>query len=104
MEDLKYRLTDEWIMFDGKKLYRIEEDNSVKLLNIYEDIEVGMEDDYFAVKRNGLWGFINQNGEEVIEPQYEKYVYFKDGFAEVFKNHKSSVCNFSPSLCYSRFR
>ena len=24
MEELKYRLTDEWIMFDGKKLYRIE--------------------------------------------------------------------------------
>lgn len=24
MEELKYKLTDEWIMFDGKKLYRIE--------------------------------------------------------------------------------
>lgn len=70
------------------QLYRIEEDNSYTYLNTYEDIEEGIEDGYFAVKRNDLYGFINANGDEVIKPQYEEYRSFSDRYAIVRKNKK----------------
>lgn len=73
---------------DQLQLYRIEKDNSYTYLNTYEDIEEGIEDGYFAVKRNGLYGFINANGDEVIKPQYEEYRSFSDGYAIVRKNKK----------------
>lgn len=73
---------------DQLQLYRIEKDNSYTYLNTYEDIEEGIEDGYFAVKRNGLYGFINANGDEVIKPQYEEYRSFLDGYAIVRKNKK----------------
>ncbi len=69
---------------DQLQLYRIEKDNTCTYLNTYEYIEEGIEDDYFAVKRNGLYGFINANGEEVIEPQYEEYRFFHNGYAPVW--------------------
>ena len=73
---------------DQLQLYRIEKDNTCTYLNTYEDIEEGIEDGYFAVKRNGLYGFINANGDEVIEPQYDMRSFFQDGYALVRKNKK----------------
>lgn len=55
------------------KLYKIKKDNSYTLLNTYEKIEFGEENNTYAVKKNGLWGFINNKGEEIISPQYAKY-------------------------------
>lgn len=78
---------------DQIQLYRIEENNTYTYLNTYEYIETGIEDGYFAIKRNGLYGFINSKGEEIIEPQYEKYRCFQDGLASVRKNHKWGVIN-----------
>ena len=61
---------------------------SYMILNSYEVIELGVEDGCFAVKQNGLWGFINEEAEEIIEPQYENYCAFSNGFAAVCKNNK----------------
>lgn len=73
---------------DHLQLFRIEKDNTYTYLNTYEYIEECLEDGCFAVKRNGLYGFINSNGEEIIEPQYDRRSFFKDGYALVRKNKK----------------
>lgn len=62
-------------------------------INSYEDIEFGVEDGCFAVKYNGLWGFINEEADEIIEPQYEDYCAFSLGFAAVCKNGKWGFIN-----------
>ena len=62
-------------------------------INSYEDIEFGIEDGCIAVKYNGLWGFINEEAEEIIEPQYEDYCAFSSGFAAVCKNGKWGFIN-----------
>ena len=63
------------------------------ILNTYDDIEHGVEDGTFAVKKNGLWGFIDIEGNEIITPQYEKYSSFKNGIAIVRKNRNSGYIN-----------
>lgn len=63
------------------------------VINSYEDIEFGVEDGCFAVKYNGLWGFINEEAIEIIEPQYDNYCAFNNGFAAVCKNGKWGFIN-----------
>jgi hypothetical protein len=41
-----------------------------------------------AVKKNWKWGSINKKGEFVIEPQFEKAGFFRNGVASVRKNGK----------------
>ena len=69
------------------------DDLTYTTLNSYEDIELGVEDGCFAVKQNGLWGFINEEAVEIIEPQYENYFAFSNGFAAVCKNGKWGFIN-----------
>lgn len=73
--------------------YRVYNDLTDTALNSYEDIELGVEDGCFAVKNNRLWGFINEETEEIIEPQYENYCAFSNGFAAVCKNGKWGFIN-----------
>lgn len=65
------------------KLYKVNENNTYSLLNTYEDIEFGIENGTYAVKRNDLWGFIDKNGKEIIPAQYINYSSFCNGFAFV---------------------
>ena len=69
------------------------ENGKQKLLNTYDDVEHGEEDGTFAVRKNGLWGFIDTNGNEIITPQYEDYDSFNDGIAIVRKNRKRGYIN-----------
>lgn len=46
------------------------------------------EDSTFAIKQNGLWGFIDYNAEIIIKPQYQDYSPFKNGLACVLKDDK----------------
>ena len=46
------------------------------------------EDSTFAIKQNGLWGFIDYNAEIIIKPQYQDYSPFKNGLACVLKDSK----------------
>lgn len=62
-------------------LYKVNKDNSYALLNTYEKIEFGAEDNTYAVKKNGLWGFIDIDGNEIISPQYTEYHSFCNGLA-----------------------
>lgn len=49
----------------------------------YEDVKIFYGTGYAAVKIKGKWGFINENGEMKIEPQYEDARSFSNGFAAV---------------------
>lgn len=52
------------------RIYRIEKNGTKKLLNMYNNMEFGIEDGCFAVQKDGLWGFIDADGNEIINPDY----------------------------------
>jgi hypothetical protein len=88
-------LFDVMIDFDDHEkhqIIRIENGKQI-LLNTYDDVEHGEEDETFAVQKEGLWGFIDTNGDEIIAPQYEKYKSFSNGIAIVRKNRKWGYIN-----------
>lgn len=73
------------------KLVRIEEDDSQILLNSYDNIEFGIEDGTFTVEKNGLWGFIDGEGNKIIKPQYNRCCSFQSGLACVKKGDLCGV-------------
>ena len=88
-------LFDVTIYFDDHEkhqIIRIENGKQI-LLNTYDDVEHGEEDGTFAVQKNGLWGFIDTEGNEIIVPQYESYDSFNEGIAIVRKNKKRGYIN-----------
>lgn len=88
-------LFDVMIDFDDHEkhqIIRIENGKQI-LLNTYDDVEHGEEDGTFAVQKEGLWGFIDTDGNEIITPQYEDYDSFNDGIAIVRKNRKRGYIN-----------
>ncbi len=91
----KESLFDVTIDFDDHEkhqIIRIENGKQI-LLNTYDDVEHGEEDGTFAVQKDGLWGFIDTDGNEIITPQYEDYDSFNDGIAIVRKNRKRGYIN-----------
>lgn len=60
-------------------------DGEVRILHSYDYIEEGEEDKTFIVKKDGLYGFIDINGDEIIPPQYKKANSFSGGLT-VAKN------------------
>lgn len=68
------------------EIVKVETNGNNTLLNVYENIEFGIEDGCFAVKKNGLWGFIDDKGNEIIPPMYQQYNSFHNGFACVKKD------------------
>lgn len=80
-------------IFDGNyKIVRVE---NCKHEVIYscQDIEQGVENGCFAVKNNNLWGFLNEDGTEVIKPQYEDYCAFASNLAAIKKDGKWGFIN-----------
>ena len=76
-----------------EQIVKVNPDLSYKVLYDIEYIEHGIEDDAFAIKKNGLYGFIDYNGEEFIKPQYEEYHSFHLGIAAVKKDGKWGFIN-----------
>ena len=67
------------------------------LLNLSPDLEFktsmgfnveGFHGGMLAVKRNKLWGFVDTNGQIVIEPQYDGVSRFNDGYGWGERNGK----------------
>ena len=54
---------------DGKYGY-VDKNNVVVVNYIYDDATEQNEYRFAAVKKNGQWGSINEDGEEIIEPKY----------------------------------
>lgn len=78
-------------------IYAVKKDGDFYLINsdekqigkdTYEDVKLMSEDEYMAVKKNGLWGFVNKKGEMVIEPQFLDARSFSNELAAVKINEK----------------
>ncbi len=48
---------------------------------------------FLPFTRNNLWGFINEDGKEMIKPEYEEVAFFSEGLAAVQKNGKYGYVN-----------
>ena len=78
---------------NGYNIVKILDDGTHKILANYDEIEFGEEDGTFAVQKDGLWGFIDIEGNEIIKPQYDKYQAFYNGVAIVRKDGKRGYIN-----------
>lgn len=70
---------------DGYYLYDCE---GTKISGPYEDAKLFVSKEPAAVKQNGKWGFISQNGEMVIKPNYEDAKSFSLGYAPYCESGK----------------
>ena len=69
---------------DGKKYQMITSTGEVVGKGSYEDVRIFYDwSSYAAVKVNGLWGFVDENGEMKIPAQYEDARSFSNGLAAV---------------------
>lgn len=48
-----------------------------------DDMDICIDNGLIAFSKNGLWGYVNVNGEIVVEPQYQKAKSFSHGMAAV---------------------
>ncbi len=65
--------------------------NQVYDYNPYEPIEYQISDGYIRVRKNGLYGYLDINGNERIAPKYDRAGLFKNGLAKVQKADGSRV-------------
>lgn len=75
------------------EIVQVEPFNKYSSINVYDDIEFGVEDSTFAVQKDGLWGFIDELGQEIIPCQYKKYCSFSQNLAAVQKDNKWGFIN-----------
>lgn len=54
----------------------------------YSAVDILTEDGVIAVCKDGKWGFVDVNGEEIIKPEYEAARSFSNGLAAVCKDGK----------------
>lgn len=48
---------------------------------------------FLPVRKNGFWGFINENGQEMIAPAYDEVSVFSEGLCAVSKEGRSGYIN-----------
>ena len=79
-------------MFYGKKvkLEKIDEDKIKE--RGYSEVRLA-SDERAGVCRDGKWGFVNKEGEEIIPCKYENVEYFENGHCFVQKNEKWGIIN-----------
>lgn len=51
---------------------------------VYRDKTTG----WFLVEKNNAWGYLDENGEVMVEPKYERACGFREGLASVQRNGK----------------
>ena len=56
----------------------------VNIPPMYSDIE-GLDSNYIKVKRGGLWGLINTNGDQILQPNYSDIKTFYFGSRDFFE-------------------
>ena len=59
----------------------------------YEDADLVTKDGIIAVLSDGLWGYVNLKGEEIIAPTYEAALSFSNGMAAVCIDEKWGFIN-----------
>lgn len=71
-----------------KKKLSAAEKERIKKLNRYSSVGY-FHEGYARAKKNGKYGFVDENGNEIIPPKYEWVGQFKEGVARVFSNNKA---------------
>ncbi len=98
-QDVKY---DECRLCSMNKRIFVNEGNGYVLIdtagelvseNTYEDVKPFYSGKYAAAKQNGCWGYIDMNGEWIIEPQYEDAQSFGDDLGAVCIDGKWGFIN-----------
>ena len=89
---------------DGQAVYITEaifEDHHGGILSheIYEN-QIDFSEGLHPVKQNGLWGYINEQAQWVIPPQYDKDASFSDGLALVEKDGKLMYIDHSGAVVW----
>lgn len=70
-----------------------DEDMKVQTEIKCEDVDIYTEDGLIAIYKNGKWGFVDEDGKEIIKPQYEEAKSFSHGLAAVLKDGKWGFIN-----------
>jgi hypothetical protein len=93
-----YRIEDKWGIADFFEKMVIEPKyEEVRLFS--DQITPTKTDKSLArVKLNGLYGYVDESGNEVIEPMYDKASDFNNGYALVIKGRKSFVIDVSNNI------
>lgn len=95
-----------------RNLYKISfrdftEENYRAFLNAYPDYPFmeELKEDYklmnsqlLPIQKNGLWGYINEEGKEIIKPAYEENALFHEGLAMIKQNGKYGFINKSAKI------
>ncbi|MBX2842464.1 MAG: TIR domain-containing protein [Flammeovirgaceae bacterium] len=61
----------------------------------YEDIGTGFYEGFLRVKKDGKWGYINENKEAVIDFQFDAAEKFNNGLANVVKKKREQIINYN---------
>lgn len=76
------------------KYYYINTDGTViKETNMYYTNLYGFYEQRAAIKKDNKYGFVNENMDIIVEPEYDDYKDFSEGFAVVGKKVKGSYDN-----------
>ncbi len=79
--------------------------NGTKINQLYYDQIGGYSEQFFSVKKNGVWGFINQFGHEVIKAKYDSVYDFKNGVAKVkLKGNYGVIDKFGRTVLPTRYK
>ena len=70
-------------------------DGSLKQMNEFscDDIDICLEGNGIAYQENGLWGFVDKEGNVMIEPIYQKAKSFSNGMAAVYNGKQWGFIN-----------
>ncbi len=77
----------------GDKYVLLDKDGIEIGTDTYEDVDIFQDGTYAAVKQNGKWGYIDADGNKVIDCQYEEAKSFSNGIGAVKQNGKWGYIN-----------
>lgn len=68
------------VKIDGEYVLYVDDDD----VGTFSDVDIPTEDGIIAVCEDGLWGFVDLDGDYVIDPQYVAAKSFSNGLAAVY--------------------
>ena len=101
MDDLKVAMRQKrYFAMKGSKYQLYDSEGKVVGNGSWQDADPFTENGaYAAVKSGDKWGFVNTNGDVVIEPQYEDARSFSNGFGAVKKDGKWGFIDQNNKMC-----